>query len=486
MAPAASCAGPTRQACRPSPRTTETLSAGVESSSAWTLMFYMAVDNSAEAELGWFRDYTQRFCPGEELEAIMLVDRSKGHSRDKKVFGENFTDTRLYRFGTRGFERLAGGRQFPEIDPASTYEANTADPDTLRKFIRFGKENYPADHYALVLLGHADGQILMPDEDPVASTTPHAIRAALTPEDSVDLVVLDLCSMGSIETAYEWRPGNGGFSAEKMVAIASAGKALPWDLILPRLAPPPARRQEYTGVVEDLSALTPEQFGRLLVDRTAAERRWSYDNKPSKRRKQILGYESCTLMDLRKSAEVKAASDRLASMLHRHDAKEALEAVRGPGPSPHAMQYTFNIEERWPSMPYFDLANLAEMIAQSDAFHAEVRAAARDLVRAATGLVVHSFGMHSLHGFEAGKHGVSITFPDGDARLPTASGAADRRAWWALSRSENDVEVGYGLWSFSLDNATRNNGVVETWFELMDAWYDEPAAESGGHNRYEW
>ena len=74
----------------------------------WTLMFYMAVDNSAEAELGWFDGYPRFFHPGKDLAAIMLVDRSKGHSRDADVFGEDFTDTRLYHFGKQGFERLDG------------------------------------------------------------------------------------------------------------------------------------------------------------------------------------------------------------------------------------------------------------------------------------------------------------------------------------------------------------------------------------------
>lgn len=39
-----------------------------DTETAWTLMFYMAVDNSVEAELDWFRDYPRRFAPGNELE----------------------------------------------------------------------------------------------------------------------------------------------------------------------------------------------------------------------------------------------------------------------------------------------------------------------------------------------------------------------------------------------------------------------------------
>ena len=101
-------------------------------------------------------------------------------------------------------------------------------------------------------------------------------------------------------------------------------------------------------------------------------------------------------------------------------------------------------------------------------------------------LVVDSFGMPSLTGFAPGKTGVSITFPDGDARPPKSHDAGDHRAWWAFSRYENEGETGYGLWSFSRDGATPNNGSVETWFELMDAWYDDPAAGPGGLNRYSW
>jgi len=38
-----------------------------------------------------------------------------------------------------------------------------------------------------------------------------------------------------------------------------------------------------------------------------------------------------------------------------------------------------------------------------------------------------------------------------------------------------------------MDGATAGNGVVENWFELMDAWFDEPSVEEpGGANGYVW
>src|SRR3712207_8746180 len=45
---------------------------------------------------------------------------------------------------------------FPEIKVNGTYEANMGDPETLKKFIEFGKNNYKADKYVLIMSNHGD------------------------------------------------------------------------------------------------------------------------------------------------------------------------------------------------------------------------------------------------------------------------------------------------------------------------------------------
>ncbi len=44
-------------------------------------------------------------------------------------------------------------------------------------------------------------------------------------KERVDFLALELCNMGGIEIAYQWRPGNGGFEADVLLAIPNAGPA---------------------------------------------------------------------------------------------------------------------------------------------------------------------------------------------------------------------------------------------------------------------
>ena len=115
----------------------------------WTVMHYGGVDNSAEEQIILsYKQMKTGFVDDQGLTLIVLADRSPEYSDDSTVFGEDFADTRLYRITHDKTERLDGGSEFPEITKTSNYEANTADAQTLKKFIRSCKANYPAEHYA--------------------------------------------------------------------------------------------------------------------------------------------------------------------------------------------------------------------------------------------------------------------------------------------------------------------------------------------------
>jgi len=451
----------------------------------WTLMVYAAVDNNAEE--GFVDELAgalQFFGPTNGMELVILIDRSSEYSTAKGPFDEDFSDTRLYRVTADGVSRLVGRPEFPEITLDSNYEANTADPAVLGKFIRFAKRAFPARWYGLVLYGHANGRAMLPDEQAKSRTSAAALREAIRTDGAVDLTAVDLCSMGGIETAYEWRPGNGGFATNMLVAIPSAGEALPWHWIFRRVSPPADMPDAVKSPreVPELSALTPKAFADLIVEETSAYR-WHRlkRTKPSLRRVVILGYESAGAYDLRHAEQVKRAVDRFAANLHRHQSKDALEALRGPAQKPKLMQFTFDIRRRWAKMPYFDLADLARRVSESEEFHAEVRRSARSVVESVDSLVTSSFGMRSLKGFSDGRNGIYIMFPDGDEPVESD------RLWHQFSwHDESHGQRGYGHWAFSSDGATPGNGVVENWFELLDAWYDDDTVPDGGLNRYEW
>ena len=50
----------------------------------------------------------------------------------------------------------------------------------------------------------------------------------------------------------------------------------------------------------------------------------------------------------------------------------------------------------------------------------------------------------------------------------------------------SDGGAPYGRWAFLEDGATPGNGVVENWFELLDAWFDDTSDDPAGLNRYVW
>lgn len=123
-----------------------------------TIMYYCDADNNLEPSLlNDIQEMKKGYVNNTNLNLITLVDRSSKYSNDKRVFGENFDDTRLYKIEHNKTQRLNGGNEFPEITLNSNYEANMGDADTLKKFINYCKANYKADKYVLIMSNHGGG-----------------------------------------------------------------------------------------------------------------------------------------------------------------------------------------------------------------------------------------------------------------------------------------------------------------------------------------
>ena len=202
----------------------------------WTLLVYGAADNDADAPILYFLDAVRSAIdddPGIEL--LLLIDRRAEHGKEPEMLGEPFSGTRLYRLHKGSVERLAGGKELPEITLGKDVELDTADPDTLRRFVRFGKELAPARHHGLLIYGHANGRTMCPDEQSGRSMGIAATSDVLGEAESVDFLALELCNMGGLEIAYQWRPGPGRFGADVLVAIPNAGPPLDWDRAFARI-----------------------------------------------------------------------------------------------------------------------------------------------------------------------------------------------------------------------------------------------------------
>lgn len=415
----------------------------------WTILLYGAVDNNADDPFVNFTDKVRRAIdddPGIEL--IMFIDRSDEHEKKPTFLGDDFSSSRLYRVRKDSVERLSGGAHFPEITKDSDVNVNSADATTLQRFIAWGKANYPAQRYGLLIYSHADGRTMCPDERSRANMGIAETTAEISAKERVDFLALELCNMGGIEVAYQWRPGNGRFEADVLVAIPNAGPPLDWDRAFARIRSPGHASTAQSTI--DPATMTAAQFGTLVIEEGLRGRTLHATGRSSR--------ESAGCYDLHKVSDVKKAIDALAVALARCNCKNAIVELRSAGaltPSGPLMAYSED-------GAYVDAYELCRRVEGSDRFPEAARSAATEVMKQLRGFMLASFGMSGYAGFEAGKHGVSIVLPSGTPNC------WKHYRWYT---PVNGPAPHYGDWAFLKDGATSGNGTVENWFELMESWF---------------
>lgn len=445
----------------------------------WTFLVYGAADNDADGPILEFLDGVREALdedPGMEL--VLFIDRSERFSDDAALLGEDFNGARVYRLRRDSAERLDASSHFPELAAEGDVELDSADPATLGRFVAFGKSHFPAQRYGLLIYSHADGRSMCPDMESGRSMAIPALTDFVGEGASVDFLALELCNMAGIEIAYQWRPDNGGFSAQVLLAIPNAGPPLDWARAFARIRSAGHAGAEGAQLL-DPSSMSAADFGRLVIEEGERGRRAMAAAVPELA--EEMQHEAAGCFDLRTAADVKRALDAFAAAVARTDGRAALEALRGPDRECRMLNY---VGGRLGSLPYVDLYDLCARAAQSEALAEQARAAAAKARDAVDRFVLASFGMDGLAGFQPGRSGVYVVFPDGTAKALTRAGFGrvwDLMDWY--TPLESDGGEPYGRWSFLADGATPGNGVVETWFELLDSWYDEPD-EAGGRNGY--
>jgi len=453
----------------------------------WTFLVYGAADNNADGPILEFLDTVREALdddPGVEL--VLFVDRSKGYSDDAKSLGEDFTDARIYRLRKTTAERIDPGADFPELAGSGEHEVDSGNPEMLGKFVTFAKKRFPAKHTAMMIYSHADGRGMCPDEDSRTEMRIPELRDRVGEAASVDFLGLELCNMGGIEAAYEWRPGNGGFSTNVLVAIPNAGPPLDWNRAFERVRSAGHASPSKEKLL-DPATMTAADLGKLVIEEGKRGRELMLDGAPEEMKEHLI-HEAAGCYDLSVAADVKKAVDAFAVALAGKDeasraaSKKAMLAVRNPG----TIDYSGgNVEYA----PYFDLYQLCARAAGSEALPKEAREAAKRACEAVDRFVLASFGMKGLEGFEAGKSGVFIVFPDGDAQVKGMLGGTQklwaRFRWYSPLEAEKKTDP-YGKWAFLRDGATPGNGAVESWYELLDAWFDPDPKADGGSNGYPW
>jgi pentapeptide MXKDX repeat protein len=256
---------------------------------AWTVMVYLAGDNNLTTECMFALAEMKQAALGKHLNVIAQFDPCDPHlpthryhikkRGKKKSFRHDIID-RAYYAGDNGEVRfnneslraqaLAADRKLerdlsrPELyecnltgSPAEeeviTDDTDTGSPVTLYNFITFCLEKYPADHYLVVLSGHAGGterDYLLKDESSAGSLTFNELKNVFrrVKEDrngkTIDILGMDNCLMSMAEICYELRG-----VAEIVIGCESFSPASGWpyrevlerlaaDFVSPSLLPP--------------------------------------------------------------------------------------------------------------------------------------------------------------------------------------------------------------------------------------------------------
>lgn len=100
-----------------------------------------------------------------------------------------------------------------QITAQTSKSANMGDFQTLAEFINYSTQNYPAEHYGLILWDHGGGPLWGYGSDELFGNDClvfKELREALDntdfgPENKLDFVGFDACLMGSVENANLWK-----------------------------------------------------------------------------------------------------------------------------------------------------------------------------------------------------------------------------------------------------------------------------------------
>ena len=215
----------------------------------WTVLFYFcgsdleskygyASDDLKEIkEISFPYDYSNwdNFGAMRDIGKVNVLIETGGsqawHTKEKNIGIDVSADAlqrwRLNYYHPIDWNRDSDRQQLELVDTLPLQ--NMSAPETLADFIRWGKENYPAKKYALVLWGHGNGAKTglfideLFDNDVMYL---YELKQALTDGGvRLETVIIDACLMGSIETAWSLSESANWMVASEEV-IPGGGTAL--------------------------------------------------------------------------------------------------------------------------------------------------------------------------------------------------------------------------------------------------------------------
>jgi hypothetical protein len=199
----------------PSKKISETTISNNESEQgSWTYMFYLAADNDIEGDAVLDVEELERGAGvNEDVNFIVLFDRTPGLHPIPGYDSShgNWTGSRYYKIAED-----QSPDSFESILLEDLGEIDMSDPETLRNFLGYCFQNYPAEHYCLDIWNHGWGVngMCLDETDGTEEggwgLTLDEIQQAITNATTtfstrIDVISMDACNMQTVEVAWELR-----------------------------------------------------------------------------------------------------------------------------------------------------------------------------------------------------------------------------------------------------------------------------------------
>ncbi|MCD6384115.1 MAG: PKD domain-containing protein [Thermoplasmata archaeon] len=346
----------------------------------WTVLIYMNGDNSLEGEAINDINEMERVGSSDSLNIIVQVDRTPGYD---SRWGD-WTDTRRYYIMYDGGDEALSSLRLD----SGLGELDMADEKTLEDFVVWGVKTFPARHYMLVIWDHGTG-ILRYSRDASSFTLTRGVSSDITSGhdmemvraaealsralenttvQEIDIIGFDLCSLGHLETAYQFSP-----IADYMVASFDEEPSPGWN---------------YSSVLSPLRSggVDPKEMAEHIVDSYA-------DEYPSGKE-----YKSLAAVELRGINNITSVLSNLAEHIYNLNRSQLLRLGEIRDESHHP----------WRKEIYRDLGDLLLRISTDESLSPPLRENATHLLHSLQKVVLKRF-LGNMHPDTA--IGLGIYFP---------------------------------------------------------------------------
>lgn len=346
----------------------------------WTILVYMAADNNLEEYA--FSDFNELEMIGstQQVSVVVQFDRIPGYDASNG----NWTSTRRY-YVTKDADAV----NIHSTMLADLGELDMADSSTLTDFVQWGVENYPANHYMLVMWDHGRGwrtqamrtmalqreiKAISVDNTDNSEMSLTGLAQACRQMPHMDVTLFDACLMAMLEVAYSIED-----STDVMVASEENIPVLgqPYDRMLLRITADP-----------DMTSLA---FGQAIAEEYIGYYTSHYS-----------GNFTISAISTASVGQVASRADDLARAIRGN-----LASVRSAVESAQQQTQHYDFDKQVYD-DYKDLYDFARLVESSTA-NTEVRTAAQSLREAIDDAVICE--RHS--GADVpNSHGISIYLPN--------------------------------------------------------------------------